>query len=396
MNLSSTIPFVRDRFTWLAYFMLAYYSFSLTIIGPLMPFLRHELKLSYTVTGLHLSAFALGMVIAGLTADRFSQWWGRRRVFWGGGAGMAFGTVALALSGHPGLTIFSTWLMGYLGSLLLVMIQTTLADRHGEQRAIALTESNVGASLTASLAPLVVGGFQATLIGWRGAPLVAMVMLVLLALSFYRVIIPEAKPHALRAAASGRRLPLVFWAYWVVNFIGVSIEWCLIFWGADFLEKVVGLSQINAVTLMSVFLGAMVLGRFVGSRLSRTYPSARLLLGAMVITIIGFPFFWLARLAPLNILGLFIAGFGVANMFPLTLATALSVAPQQVDQASARIPMGSGLAIFISPLILGGVADQLGIHNAYGIVALLTLTAITLAVLANRLTINNCQLPIDN
>ncbi|MFN8456610.1 MAG: MFS transporter [Anaerolineae bacterium] len=237
MTFTSAVPFIRDRFTWLAYFMLAYYSFTLTIIGPLMPFLRAELKLSYTVTGLHLSGFALGMVMAGLTADRFSQWWGRRPVFWGGGAGMALGAIALALSGHPVLTIFSTWLMGFLGSLLLIMIQTTLADRHGEQRAIAITESNTGASLTASFAPLIVGGFQATLIGWRGALFLALITMVLLALSFYRVAIPEAKSRGRRSAANKQRLPLVFWAYWIVNFIGVSMEWCFIFWGADFLEK---------------------------------------------------------------------------------------------------------------------------------------------------------------
>lgn len=385
MAITSTVPFIRDRFTWLAYFMLAYYSFTLTIIGPLMPFLRAELKLSYTVTGLHLSGFALGMVIAGLTADRFSHWWGRRPVFWGGGAGMALGAVALALSGHPILTIFSTWLMGFLGSLLLIMIQTTLADRYGEQRAIPITESNVAASLTASFAPLVVGGFQATLIGWRGALFLALGTMVLLGLSFYRVPIPEAKPHLLRSASGSRPLPPVFWAYWIVNFIGVSIEWCLIFWGADFLEKVIGLSQINAVTLMSVFLGAMVLGRFVGSRLSRVIPSARLLLGAMVITLIGFPLFWLARLAPLNIAGLFIVGIGVANLFPFTLATAISVSSQQVDQASARISMGSGVAIFMAPLLLGWVADQLAIQTAYGIVLLLAFIAIVVVVTANRM-----------
>ncbi|MFN8456609.1 MAG: MFS transporter [Anaerolineae bacterium] len=93
---------------------------------------------------------------------------------------------------------------------------------------------------------------------------------------------------------------------------------------------------------------------------------------------------WLARLAPLNIVGLFIAGFGVANLFPLTLATAISVVPQQVDQASARISMGSGIAIFMAPLLLGWVADQLGIQSAYGIVAVLALCAIVVVAATNR------------
>jgi fucose permease len=178
---------------------------------------------------------------------------------------------------------------------------------------------------------------------------------------------------------------VAFWTYWLVIYLGVSIEWCLIFWGADFLEKVVGLSQINAATMMIVFFGAMVLGRVAGSRLSRSVPSAKLLLLAIGITIAGFPVFWLSRLALLNLVGLFIAGLGVANLFPLTLAAALSVVPDQADAASARTSMAGGLAILIAPLVLGGIADHLGIQNAFGIVAMLAVIAAVVTFIANRL-----------
>jgi len=73
--------FTRDRFTWLAYGMLAYFAYMQAALGPLMPFLRDELHLSYTVSGLHLSAFALGMVLAGSLGDHLVQWWGRKVVF---------------------------------------------------------------------------------------------------------------------------------------------------------------------------------------------------------------------------------------------------------------------------------------------------------------------------
>ncbi|MEP7291141.1 MAG: hypothetical protein ABI835_05130 [Chloroflexota bacterium] len=72
--------FIRDRFTWLAYLMLAYYAYMISALGPLMPFLRVELNLSYSVAALHLSAFAVGMILAGLTADRAV------RRAWGGGS----------------------------------------------------------------------------------------------------------------------------------------------------------------------------------------------------------------------------------------------------------------------------------------------------------------------
>jgi hypothetical protein len=44
--MTTNAPFVRDRFTWLAYLMLAYFSYLQAAPGPLMPFLRDELHLS--------------------------------------------------------------------------------------------------------------------------------------------------------------------------------------------------------------------------------------------------------------------------------------------------------------------------------------------------------------
>ena len=55
--------FYRDRFTWLAYILLAFYGYFLNILGPITPFLKDELKLSYTVSSLHFTAFAVGILL---------------------------------------------------------------------------------------------------------------------------------------------------------------------------------------------------------------------------------------------------------------------------------------------------------------------------------------------
>jgi fucose permease len=143
---------------------------------------------------------------------------------------------------------------------------------------------------------------------------------------------------------------------------------------------------------MTAFFVAMVIGRVIGSRLARRFHSAQLLLVAIGIVVIGFPLFWLPRFAPLNLLGLFIAGLGIANLFPLILATATSAAPQHANIASARVSMASGSAILIAPQILGSVGDQVGIENAYGIVALLVLIALLVTISANRLAMRERSL----
>ncbi|HEU5199049.1 MAG TPA: MFS transporter [Ktedonobacterales bacterium] len=384
MALASPAPFARDRFTWLAYLMLGFYAYLEAALGPLMPFLRSELRLSYTVGSLHFSAFALGTILGGLTSDRVLRWWGRGVGFWGGATGMAAGAILLVLGRLAALTIAGAFIMGGLGGLLLVTIQATLADRHGERRATALTESNIVASAGATLVPLCIGGFQNVGLGWRAALYLMVPVLLILALSFRRVSFPVASKPLVTSSGSRHTLPLAFWAYWAVVVLSVSIEWCIIFWGANFLISVVGLEKVIASTIMSIFFLAELLGRMAASWLTRRASSARLLVGALALTMIGFPLFWLAPLAPLNIVGLFLAGLGIANLFPLTLSVAVGIDPEQSNTASARISLGIGIALLVAPLALGWAADQVGIQHAYSLVAVLLVIALLVTIGANR------------
>lgn len=391
--------FNRDRLTWLAYLMLAYFAFYQAALGPIMPFLRTELNLSYTVGGYHFSAFALGAFLAGLSGDRFARRFGRRAIFWGGALGITAGLLWFVLAGQVGQTIAAALLMGFLGTLLLVVIQATLSDYHGDSRAIALTEANVGASAAAGLAPLLIGAAVRLGLGWRAGALVVILVLIALAIRYRRQPIPEAPTAVIEQDGRPRRLPRLYWAYWLVMTLGVAIEWSLVFWGADFLNSVVGLSRADAVTLMSVFFLAMVSGRFAGSRLTRRMPAANLLLLALAMALLGFLLYWLAIIPAANVVGLFVAGLGVANLFPMTLSVATSVAAEQANRASARLTMGGGLAVLIVPLVLGWTADRLGLQDAFGIVVGLFALAGAVAVTANAIARREAErevAPLEN
>jgi fucose permease len=70
---------------------------------------------------------------------------------------------------------------------------------------------------------------------------------------------------------------------------------------------------------------------------------------------------------------LFVTGLGVASLYPLILSLAMGTAPNNTVQASARATLASGAAILTLPLVLGRLADAVGIRSAYGVVALLLL-----------------------
>jgi fucose permease len=138
---------------------------------------------------------------------------------------------------------------------------------------------------------------------------------------------------------------------------------------------------------MSAFLLTMVVGRTLGSRLVRLVTSAFLLVLATTVALGGFLLFWLVPWAPVALVGLCVTGLGVANLYPLSMATALTTAPDNSGAASARVSVSSGIALFIAPLTVGGIADRVGLRIAYGIVpALLSiaLIGIVLSLVAQR------------
>jgi predicted MFS family arabinose efflux permease len=376
----STQPFVRDRLTWLSYAMLAYIGFSQSILGPLMPFLRTELQLNYTLGGLLPATLATGLIISGLISDGLARRWSRRAVFWFGSLGLATGVILLTLSYRFESALIAVLAMGTFSSLTQVMIQAILSDRHAERRSIALTEANVAASLSTTVTPLVIGSLQSTGLGWRTVPLFVVIFIALLGLTFYRQAIPDHPVMPTQSTESRGRLPVAFWLYWIVLFFVVAVEMSVVVWATDYLNSVAGLSRTDAVLGYSAFPAAMLVGRIAGSRLTRRSSSLTLLLIALGVTLVGFPIFWLTRLPALNILGLFITGLGIANMYPLTISIAIGLARDQSNLASARISMGVGTALLTAPLLLGWLADRLSLQLAYGMVVVLMVAALAIVV----------------
>ena len=365
--------------------MLAYVGFLQAMLGPLMPFLRSELHLSYTQGGALPGVLAMGLIFSGLFGDKLATRWSRWVIFWGGGLGLAISVVLLSLSYQFGFVLLAVLGMGFGSSLTQVMIQAVLSDQHGEQRAIAFTEANVAASFSTTLTPLVIGGLQSAGIDWRLVSILAIFFLVSVAAPFYRNVIPDTPSLHPQSDAKSAQLSLSFWLYWVVLLLLVSVEMSIAVWGTDYLANNVGLGRAKAALAFGTFPAAMLVGRLIGSRLTRRWPSVQFLIFTFAITTVGFPLFWLPHVPLLNILGLFLTGLGIANQYPLALSIAVGLAAGQSNQASARASLGVGMALLAAPLALGGLADRFSMREAYGIVIILMVAAFLVILFNNRL-----------
>lgn len=354
----------RDRVVWLVYLVLAYFGFVETSIGPLMPKLREELGLSYTVAGLHFVALSLGQIINGIWGDRVARRFGRNRMLQA--AFLMHLVVVILFMASPlvSATITLALSLGILTGVAMLVLQATLPDCPPDQRVVLIAEFNVAFSLSAAAASLAIGGAERIGIGWRGAFAALLLVTALAAIPLRRIRLPDRVPY--RAGTQRvSKYPLAFRLVLVIAALGTSVEWCLAFGGASFLAGRAAMTHAGAATAMSAFFVAMILGRLVGSRIARRYEPEAILLAAMVIALVGFPLAWLATSSPFNLVGLAIVGLGIANIYPF--AFAVSSMPGQADVVSARIGLATGISILLAPLLLASLADRIGIVWAFGV-----------------------------
>ncbi len=363
--------FRRDRFTWLAYCLLAFYSYFINGLGPITPFLKDELGLSYTVSSLHFTAFAAGILGAGLGSPWLVRRVGRMSAVWIGTAGLSLGALFLLLGRTPLLTIGASFVMGLIGSLILAIVPGALSDRHGDMRAVALSEANVLSSLLGAVVPLLVGWFARSLGQWRWALGIALLTPILLWLWLGRDGASGEKTVPETRSGDDRNLPLRYWVHWAALVLAIAVEFCMILWSADYLEHVLGLQRANAAQAVSLFLGAMIIGRWAGSRLVRRLSARLLVTVTILVAGVGFLAFWRAESPLVGLSGLFLTGLGVASLYPLLLSLAIASARDKTVEASSRATLASGVAIMTLPLVLGRIADAVGIQLAYGVVLVL-------------------------
>ena len=374
------MEFRRDRLTWIAYALLAWFAYLQAAPGLVIGHLRDELDLSYSIGGLHVAAFAAGALVAGVISARLERALGRRALFWSSAALMAAGAIGLTAGRTAVVTIGSLLVMGFGGGLLLVTIQALLADHHGERRAVALTEANAAASI-AYVGLIGVLSLTAALgAGWRVAVLASLAV-PLLAWGSNRRLAIDAPPPS--RVAHGR-LPAVFWIAAAMLFCTTAAEWCVNAWGATFVEDAADVSTDTAVALMAGYFGGVLAGRVLGSRLTRRHDPARLLAVALAVSAAGFAILWPATAPAQALVGLSLLGIGLGNLFPMGLSVTVSLASDRAALASGRAVATTSFAVLLAPLTVGALADATSLTAALVVVPILLVLAAAGLALVGR------------
>lgn len=363
----------RTRRTWLIYALLSLYVFMLNVPGPVTNYLKDEFTMSYTLSSLHFSAFAAGVLVTGLFGAYFIPRFPRQKVLAFGALGLGVGGLILAFGRSPAVTIAGIFLMGCIGTLILSIYPAILDEEMGARSPVGISEANTIASLFAGIAPLLVGFLVQKAVGWR--PAVVLIAAVSLSLGGWLLLRFGGSPQSASArkipAKQTGKLPGMYWIWWLALMLGIAVEYCIIYWGADYVEKVLGFSKNTATQSVSLFMAGMIIGRFFGSRLLERVPPMKLISGSISLSVFGFALFWSGISPLLGLVGLMLLGLGGANLYPVLVSMAIASAGELKAEAGARATLATGTAILFLPLVLGIVSDKMGIRLAYSTVGLL-------------------------
>ncbi len=131
----------------------------------------------------------------------------------------------------------------------------------------------------------------------------------------------------------------------------------------NYAHEKMGFSDVKATSYLTLFMGMMLTGRFVGTFLMRIIAPNQLLAvfavgNILMCIIVAQGWGWVSFIA------LLMVNFFFSIMFPTIFSLGLKNLGKRTQQASSFISMGvAGGAVF--PFLMGKVADTAGVANAY-------------------------------
>ncbi|MCB4208607.1 MFS transporter [Arthrobacter sp. UM1] len=164
----------------------------------------------------------------------------------------------------------------------------------------------------------------------------------------------------------------------VVAFACALTEGAAMDWVAKGAADGLGASESEAALVFSVFVVAMTLTRWFGTRLVDRWGRVPSLRVCLAVCCAGLVLFVLAPNAALLSAGAFLWGVGGALGFPLSISTA----SDEPARAAARVSTVSFIAygaFFLGPPVIGWLGHQWGVRPALGVIALPVLAAFLLA-----------------
>ncbi|ABG05548.1 Twin-arginine translocation pathway signal [Rubrobacter xylanophilus DSM 9941] len=348
--------------------------------------MSRSLGLSPGPLGLALFAGALASMLAmallGWTADLL----GRRAFVAAASVAFAAGVAGLSLARGYAAFLAALVLL-YAGSGLYdVGVNAVAVDLERALRRRVMSLLHAAFSGGGVLGALSAGALLSAGAGYRLVYLLTLPPLGVAAAALCLARLPEAEEGRGKKEGGGAPLyrngPLLLVA--AIATLGLLSEGEMEHWSGIYLRQTLGFSALLGGSGVAVFYGAMALGRLAGAPLVLRYGNRRALLGAGLLSALGMLLSLLGTWPPLVVGGFLVVGLALSAVVPVAFSLAGELSPGRAGAGiSVVTTLGYG-GFLVGPVIVGGLAELLGLRAALGVIAAAGLLIFALALRLGR------------
>lgn len=362
----------------------AYFS----VIGSVMPMMREEYGLDYSISGIMMSALSVGYLVAGATVDIIGRRFGKKRTYIMFHIGLLVGLSMMMFVSNSGLLLFAAVIAG---------LSRGCIDTNGN-RAVSVAAQGDDApinflqacySMGTCIAPLITMACGAS---WRVVLTIIIAMGAVSLVMSFRLSFDEegaegkSNPTEMSELQTEKKRPdysffksRLFWQSALFLMCDISLQDSLIGWIVTFFRDSSTVSESTAQLLAMVLYAVILVGRIVISGLaSRVKPKYMLIVMAPGV-LVWFSVMVLSNTALFMIVGLVGLGFFMAGIYGAALACAGSIIDKYPLSMGMLITL-PGIGAVVFPGLVGIVANSLGIRSGlkvlYIIIAVFLVNAI--------------------
>ncbi len=349
-------------FRWLSrlnYALVILMGLGWNLIGPALPAVRREFSLSLASVGIIFPMATLGFALAVMIAGYVVDGYGRRPALVGASLMLGIGFLGWGLAPNwPAMAACMVFTGAGLGCIDIIT-NVTASDASSGNRVADLNRLHMYFGLSAVLSPLLIG--LSLDVNWR-LPMLGIGVLGFACLPLaLRVQLPP--PASIERLSRANVMPLarngLILMVTAVLVLYIWVEVSMMGWSVTYLTDVFAEPYDRSTVIVSLFWGAIFLGRLAMAWLAQRLSTEQIIQAALIASV---PLLLVLALAPFAWMvyaAVFLIGLFIAPVFPTMFALALQRFPRRPGTVAILLLLGAAAGGLLPPYVIGVVAETL-------------------------------------
>lgn len=334
-----------------------------SFLGSAMPAIRETFGLNYLMGGQLVTLNSVVSLFTAFLTGYLIEKLGPKVVAITGILISAVGLAMVALAPTANYLMIGR-AVGGLGGSALYVSSTFMMDRVSTDGRRAQTMYHNSFGVGSMVSPIIVVlALHFSPITWRTVPLLVAVLQIAIIPFYLKLQIPKESTTQKTTPVEDSRRPFrtaQLYLLLLLLFVYMAVETAITTWMVTYLQDTGLLNEWVSQYFMLIFWGVVVVGRTLSLVLGKRFSTEQILAVCTVGELVFFALFLISRQPLVMVLFLVLMSLFLAPIYPLAVAN-IGESVGITGKVSSTISIAGGLATTLMPMIVGGVADSVGI-----------------------------------